>query len=240
MKGRNMPESNGILKSSAKIKILWIQEKFDANSKTFQNILEVAKRWDAAVELTRWDTSEEPANIEEQEDKHITAEETEFDPGSNEVIEILKKEGHAGDCITVYGDFENLRASIQHPEAFSLIVADNLFLSKSHSAQKRMANEFRSAISDAFNVPVVEPDELIRKAPFNFKDKLMLFGKFIAAAAMFLIVFLNQETVLSFLAGDAYKEWRILVIAVVVIFVPAFAYLYATSIKTILKILRID
>lgn len=240
MKGRNMPESNGILKSSAKIKILWIQEKFDANSKTFQNILEVAKRWDAAVELTRWDTSEEPANIEEQEDEHITAEETEFDPGSNEVIEILKKEGHAGDCITVYGDFENLRASIQNPEAFSLIVADNLFLSKSFSAQKRMANEFRSAISDAFNVPVVEPDELIRKAPFNFKDKLMLFGKFIAAAAMFLIVFLNQETVLSFLAGDAYKEWRILVIAVVVIFVPAFAYLYATSIKTILKILRID
>jgi len=218
----------------ANANILWIQEKFEKDSETFHNIIDIAKKWDAAVELLKYDTSSETNQ------NNITVNNTEYDPHSTDVSEAFRKEGHSGGCVTVYGDVENLCSSIQHPEEYSLIIVDNLFLSKAHGAQKRMTNETRAALSDSFNVPVIEPSELSRKVRLSIWDRSFFIGKFIIAAALFLAVFLNQETVLAFMAGEEYRHLRIVVIIAIVIFVPTFAYLYATTIKTVLKFFKID
>ncbi|MFC1561556.1 AAA family ATPase [candidate division KSB1 bacterium] len=222
----------------ASTNILWIQEKYEQNSETYHNILELAKKWDAAVEMMRWDATAE-ASVSSDTDG-ANSELLSFDPHTSEVREALKNEGHAGGCVTVYGDFEHLCESIPHPKEYSLIVADGLFLSRPHAAQRRLTNEIRSALADTFETPVVGPEELKQKAHFSLRNKVKLVAQFVGALILFLAVFLNQEAALTFLAGEAYREWRILAIASVVIFVPVFAYMYASTIKTVLKMFKID
>ena len=214
--------------------ILWIQEKFDIKSDTLQNVLEVAKKWDAAVELLKHDSSADSSAAS------AVNGETGLDPGTNEVSEALKQAGHSGGCFTVYGDIEHLCSSIQNPQEYSLMIIDKLFLSKGRAAQKRLTNEARGALSDAFNVPVIEPSELVQRAQFSFKDKMLLIGRILIAAAIFIPVFLNQESVLRFVAGEEFQHLRIVSLILIVTIVPFFAYLYATTVKTILKMFRID
>jgi len=236
----------------ASTNILWIQEEYDAESESFRNVLEVAKKWDAAVELMQWhpsaggvqpagehDPAAEDTGTEGSEAAGQDAERA-LDPGVSKVREVLLKEGHAGGCVTVAGGIENLCSSIHHPVNYSLIVLDNLFLSKSHSAQKRLIAEARSTLADSFNLPVIESGELKQQVKFGIKEKFKLVMRAAVAVALFLAVFLNQERVLTFMTGEEYKAWRILAILLVLVFVPSFAYTYATTMKTILKRFRID
>jgi cytidylate kinase len=50
-----------VMCTMASTNILWIQEKFDPQSQTLQQLNEIAKRWDAAIELARFTV---PADLE--------------------------------------------------------------------------------------------------------------------------------------------------------------------------------
>ncbi len=228
----------------ASTNILWIQEMFDEKSEIFHNVLAVARKWDAAVEMLRWECITGQANdIENNQGRQDSDKISDFDtydPHTSKVRDMLIKEGHAGGCTTIKGSYENIYSAIHHPEQYSLIVVDNLFLSKSESARKRLTREFKGALSDLFHLSVVESNELKKQMTLSFKDKFIFIGRLSAAIILFLLVFLNQESVLTFMADESYKNWRIVSILGLVLFVPVFAYTFASTMKTILKIFRID
>jgi hypothetical protein len=53
-----------------------------------------------------------------------------------------------------------------------------------------------------------------------------------------LMVFTHQEQILNFLAGSAWKSWRIAATVGVALLVPVFAYFYGSASGLILKLLK--
>jgi uncharacterized protein involved in cysteine biosynthesis len=68
----------------------------------------------------------------------------------------------------------------------------------------------------------------------------MLAGYVILLGLIYTLVFENQEPVLNFLSGPIHEHMKWLAPLVVVMFVPAIAYLYGTVTGLILKLINID
>jgi len=241
----------------ARTSILWLQDKYDSRTEEFKHVLRLAKKWDAAVELmrlvseskeeelTQFDVKEKPSLINKTTDynggiEEDVAEELVMDEDLNRALDELQKEGSSGGISTIYGDNETLIDTLRTKSNYSMMIVGNIFTQRASAARTRMTNELKSLLTDNIKIPVIGLDELEKQFRFGAKDFLKLILYLIAAAALFLIVFTNQGTALQLLSGEAYKSWRILVILVLIIFVPSFAYLYGTATGKILKIFGLD
>lgn len=233
--------------------ILWLGEQFTIESGLFKNLVKVAKKWDAAVEIMRYATDEKEifaaattsavsqlnrqnGGIEDDLEEKMA----EDSSGISQALDELMKEGCSGGISTIYGDKENLIANLGHRTNYRLVVIGDLFISKSESIRKRLTSELRSLMIDSLKAPVVGEEELKQEMKSGAKEFSRLGLFLIIAAVLFILVFTNQDAVLTFMAGESFKAWRILAIAALLLFIPVFAYSYGSTARYILKLFKLD
>lgn len=239
--------------------ILWIQERFDPGSETFQEVVELATKWNAAVELLRLAPQDvDPADPEDQTldgapslasrqyDGGIEddVDESSFDDGGvKTALGELAAAGRSGGSKTVRGEAHDLLASFDRSLTYSLVVIGDLFLDKGHAAKLRMARELQRFLGDHIAAPVVGVDELKAQYLFGRRDVVKFVGFLIFVGLLYLAVFSNQGIILRFLFGqwwDGSALAKILVALAVFLFVPIIAHGYGTVAKSFMKLIKME
>jgi hypothetical protein len=236
--------------------ILWVQERFDAASETFGEIVEIAQKWHAAVELVRFAVGDgsdgeapaatpvvtaEPAveaGIEED-----ACEEATDESGLRETLDALAALGRSGGGRTVCGPRGRLLAACCGTVQYSLVVVGNVFLNKGAAARLRLTRELQDGLASRLRVPVVTADELRRQYLFGTRDALRLVVFLATVAVLYAVVFSHQPEVLTFLRGgwtDGRLAGRLAIAAAVFAFVPLVAYSLGTVVRAFMKLVKME
>jgi cytidylate kinase len=251
----------------AESNILWIGERFDTTSAHYREVVQLAKRWGAAVELLcpvasdeeghgdlsrlprhaanggkRPDRSSWPAangGVEDDEPGDEPSEPGE-DSGLDRTEDALLDEGRFGGRHTVYEGYEKIPESLQGYGNYSLVIIGDVFVSKGHSTQTRRTRELAMSIRDRLKAPVITLDMLKSRFMFGAWQAVKLVGFLIPTLAVYFAVFTNQQQVLDFLSGPAHEHNKWLASLVLAFFIPVIAYLYGTITELALKIVNID
>ncbi len=244
----------------ARSSILYLQEKFDPESPSFGDVIRVAKKWDAAVELMCVAAEgkcpgeeayvahkDEPSEVRTDKNGEYTGgiqDDTETTPKfSTDIarsLDELVKCGCSGGSSAFYGKPEALLSALQRRSTYSMVVLGNLYIDKSPSVRTRMKSELKSLFGDRLTVPVVDDTELQQHFTFGIKHLITMLVSLAVAAAIFVSIFLNQEHVVNFLSGEEFKHLRWLALIGVVLLVPLFAVSYGTFTRQLLRLLRLD
>ncbi len=240
----------------AQTNILWIQEACDPTSDVCANILEIARKWDAAVELLRFVPKEEddlsPDTADEmpipqaagpmtldvgrnggiEDDTERTERE---DEGLSATLDRLVQTGRSGGVALVHGSSRRLLATIDRRIEYSLVVLGDVFLGRSSEVRTRLRSELLGLLTDNLDSPVVDADDLRRELRFGPKQALQLAAFVLVTAAMYLAVFTNQEQVLRWLVGAGSFPAKLVGVVLVVLLVPIVAYAYGTSARLVMR-----
>jgi hypothetical protein len=232
--------------------ILWIQEEYSSASETFTQILALARRWNAAVELLRFIPGENDNEVPETAAPPPlpTGQRREYnggieddvadlsvgeDGGLRQTHDSLAEVGVAGGAHTVCCQANRLLDKLDTRVKYSLVVIGDVFLGKGHATQLRKARELASTLSDALRVPVVGANELKKTYMFTAGQAVKLAFYLITVLAVLVLVFRNQGTVVEFVHAQG-THAKLLAAIAVGILVPSFAYLYGTIAKYLLKL----
>lgn len=216
----NLPGLKDIRTAMATTNLLWIGEEFQEESETYKQVVEIASKWNAAVELVRLAPEEEPPPGEERvtlvtadraagsggnEDDgkiedDVPEEQTDVG-GLSKTLDELARIGMSGGGKVVYGGQRQLVDAMDKTIPYTLVVIGNVFMSKGHSARLRATRDLRRFLSDRVKAPIVTSDELGGRYLFGTRDILKAAVFLILACVIYLLVFTNQETVLAFLAN---------------------------------------
>ena len=183
-----------IRSTMASTNILWVEETFGQTAGTFREVLEIATKWQAAVELVRLGSengAESDAKPEAAADSSGPAghaapeydggieddveEESCGDEGLAETLKELAKVGRSGGGHLVCGGGKELVSAIDRRIPYSLVVLGDLFHSKGDAARKRLTRELQGFVGDHINAPVVTADELKTQYLLNERDAFRLF-----------------------------------------------------------------
>ena len=234
--------------------ILWIEERYDPANHALRQLLELAEKWNAAVELVRLvptadratGKSESPpesssnwnedAGILDDASEERPAEEN---PGMAEVTSVLLREGRAGERRTVSGGAKEVMASLDRTAAYSLVVVGDVFLEREPSVRKRMTRELGSSLSDSLRVPVIGTNELEEHYLFGTRHWLRLVGFGCVTAAVVALVFREQFAVLQFMTTKGIGH-QILATAILVTLIPLFAGIYGSFSQYLLRLLKFE
>ena len=252
-------EVSEIRMTMATTNILWIQERFDSTSQAFQEVVELATKWNAAVELLRLapkdaqqtDSPGQPLAVSEAgasgeynggiEDD---VEEASSDgDGLKSTLDELAAVGRSGGGTVVRGEAQDLLESLDRSPSYSLVVIGDLFPEKSHAARLRMTRELQRSVGEHIAAPVVGTDDLKVQYLFGRRDVSRLVGFLAFVAALYFLVFSNQEIVLRFLFGQWWGGGflpKIMVAATVFLFVPIIAHSYGTIAKSVMKLIKME
>lgn len=246
----------GVECAIAQTNILWIQEACEPTSDVSTNIVEIARKWDAAVELMRFVPKEgddlaldsevgiatpqpvEPVTLDVRRNGGI---EDDFerpepeDQGLSATLDRLAQTGRSGGVTLVHGSARRLLAAIDRRIEYSLVILGDVFLGKSPEVRTRLRAELLGLLTDNLDSPVVDAADLRSELRFGLKNVLQLVGFLIAVVAIYLAVFANQERVLQFITGGPAIFQRSLGVVLVVILVPVVAYCYGTSVRLALR-----
>jgi cytidylate kinase len=203
--------------------MLWIQEEFQADSETYEKVVEIATKWNASVELVR--LAPETAQAVEGETDPAGAggavpgpdrrefnggieddghESSTDDGGLTATLDELALVGRAGGGRTAVGSRQGLLEALDRGFPYTLVVVGDAFLSKAHAARLRATRDLRSFLSEQIRAPVVTADELGEQYLFGRRDAFWTVVFLAFTAALFFFVFTNQEAVLAFMAN---KGW---------------------------------
>jgi cytidylate kinase len=246
-----------VICTMASTNLLWIQERYDPQSQSLSEILEIAGKWNAAVELVQLvEAGAGPAAaLEAAPERRPEAQETEehggilddsaveedviHDQGLRQTRERLIEAGHAGGYKIVAGGPADLLAGVDRTVTYSLVVVGDVFASKIESVRKRLASEMVSYLSSELRVPVIEAADL--KTQFLFGPgqwlRLLVFGAI--AAVLLLLVLTHQEEILEFTTRTGTGN-RILSTACIFAFVPVFAYVYGNFTRYLLRLFKFE
>ena len=243
--------------------LLWIQEQFNAASDTFKQVVDIATKWNAAVELVRLApgqgeepgedaAAETPAAGEDAPDgaqkswrdtggiEDDTAEPASTGAGGMEdTLNELAKLNRSGGGRVVCGGPDHLVNSMDRTVPYSLVVVGDVFLSKGHAARARLSRELRGVVADRVHAPVVMSEDLKSQYLFNKKDAARIFGFLAITIAIYYLVFTHQAPILTFLSKEGW-EYKALSAAAVFLFVPLIAYLYGNVTKAFLKLIGME
>jgi cytidylate kinase len=216
---RDLPGPEDIRATMAMTNLLWIQEEFQPHSELYNEVVELATKWHAAVELIRSAPEEESpptqeealarpgrqaANLEAREYnggiEEDTPEAEAADGGLEHTLDELARIGRSGGGRVVYGDPQHLVDTLDRSVPYTLVVLGDLFLSKGHAAKLRAARDLRSFLSDRIKAPVVTADELGGQYFFGRRDVLQTAAFLLLALALYYLVFTYEEPILEFLA----------------------------------------
>jgi len=238
--------------------ILWVQEKFDHASDTFKQLLEIATKWNSAVELVRLtsgDSENGPSDaaiqaapapqpsaareynggVEDDTVEEILRE----DGGLASTMDELARLGLSGGGRVVSGGQERLVGSLDRTTPYSLVVIGDVFLEKAQAARVRLLRELQSYLGDHVKAPVVSADELKARYLFGKRDVLKMIGFLAAVVVIYFLMFTHQRPVLELLTGATWQNKALASVAVFVT-VPVVAYLYGTLAKSFLKMIKME
>ncbi len=253
----DLEECREIRCTMAETNILWIQERFTPKSDNFQQIVQLAQRWGAAVELMRLlplgDRIGE-ARTEADQDfgprqcpspqgwgvEDDDADEEADDGGLGRVQEDLLDLGRSGGQHTVCGGHDKILERVQGNGKYALVVIGDMFLSKGHSARTRRTRELAMNIRDRLKAPVITAEELKSRFLFGPRQALTLVGFLALVVVAYGLVFTHQESLMNFLSGAIHQHYKWLSPVVVFVSIPIIAYIYGTVTDLALKLINVD
>jgi cytidylate kinase len=260
----SLEECREIRTTMATSNILWIQEAYNPVSEAFRNVVEVATKWGAAVELMRLtpegaeDTvtlGETPEAFDSEvpqiqpvsreydggiEDDATEVEEAPGDDGGlKQTVEELARLGRSAGGREVRGDQSHILEVIDRGVPYTMVVVGDVFLTKGSAAKIRMARELRGFLADNIKAAVVATEELKAQFLFGKRDLFRLLGFLAVVALIYFLVFTNQKEILSFLSGEGWVAKSLAAVAVF-LFVPIVAYSYGTVSRSFLKLIKIE
>jgi hypothetical protein len=253
-----LPAVRELSVTMATTNILWIEEAFESPTETYQHVVEIASKWNAAIELLQFIpqdlegqeellSANEPALLSQrpdfvrecvggiEEEGEIVCE----DKGFQTMQETLSRLGCFGGGRRIVGGAAQVVKSIDRTVPYSLIVIGNLFLDKGHSAQLRMTRQLQGHLSDQINAPIVNAEDLKSQYLFGRQDLLKLLGCLGLFSLVLFLILTYQEPVLKFLSGVEFKAKALAAVAVF-LFVPTMAYLYGTVARSLMKLIRME
>ncbi len=243
----------------ARSSVLFLQDEFDHSTSGFGDVVKVARKWDAAVELMRFDQVGvllEPDEVVADRPGFGSAEagaDTAYNGGIEEDVDIekpvdeefsrcldeLRKHGCSGGSSTFCGNAKALLTRIGRAE-YSMIVLGDLFKDKSESNRIRLKGELKNFLTDNTDIPVADTSELLEQFRFGPKQFLRLALALATALTIFVALFTHQEQTIAFLAGEEYGHLRVLAVILVVIVTPLFAISYGTFTRDLLRLFKLD
>lgn len=244
----------------AETNILWVQERFETKSDNFHQILQLAKRWGAAVELLRLIPPEQthfnaqdPVAHAGNGFKHGACplpydggveddepDEVEDDGGLRSTEEELIDRGRCGGRHTACGGSEKILERVQSKGHYALVVIGDMFLAKAHSTRTRRTRELAMNIRERLKAPVITADELKLRFLFGKRQAVTLLVFVLLLIGIYAAVFTHQDTLINILSGSLHQHYKWLASSAIVLFVPFVAYLYGTVTGLALKIINID
>jgi len=254
-----VPGVERVLCSMAATRILWVQERFDPQAEVFQHLLDVAQRWEAAVELLRFKSTDGdgPPVIDRaapgadvpppsarrasggvEADGSTDAEESD-DGGLEETFNALVKAGRAGGRITVAGTPSDILAALDRTTPFSLVAVGDTFLDKGKAARLRLSRELGNTLHERLKVAVVPTEEMKAQLLFGPRQLATMLACLGVIALIYLLVFTHDRKVLDFMAREG-TRWRVLAAALVALFVPLIAFTYGKAVHYLLKLIRME
>jgi hypothetical protein len=219
---KRLPDLEDIRATMAMTNILWVQEEFEPKTDLYNQIVDIATKWNAAVELMRLAPEDEKAGETNDSVASITAasdpmprvydggiEEDTPEPGNDtgglrQTLDELSQVGKSAGGRIVYGGERQLASALDRTVSYTLVVLGDLFLSKGHAAKIRAIRDLRGYLSDEIKVPVVTADELETEYLFGKKDAVRMIGFLGITALLFGAVIVNQESILAFLSHQGW------------------------------------
>jgi cytidylate kinase len=245
----------------AETNIMWIQEIFNPESTSFDQITQLARRWGAAVELLRLvpgevsgpehahdnglaavvPRAEKPATEVytggvEDDEPHPPAD----DAGLTKTLEELVARGRSGGGQTVYGSQNEILETLKSNDKNALVVIGDIFLSKGNETRKRQTRELALAVHERLKTPVITADELEARFLFGKHQAVKLLSFITIVACTYMLVFSFQKPILNFMGGEIHENVKWLTSLAVVLLVPFIAYTYSTVTGLLLKLIGID
>jgi cytidylate kinase len=244
--------------SMASTNILWVQECFDSQSPTFDALVKVAERWRASVELLRVVPAAEGETgpvVEEslppppaRADHGGIEDDVEAPPASapgcgdealRGVFQELTRRGIAGSMRTAKSQPRHIALAIDRTVPYSLVVVGEVFVSKGHAVSQRLTRELSAQIADNLKVPVIKGEDLKSQYLVGPWQVLRVVAYGVAALLAYLLVLSNQQQVLAWLTPEG-LGWKLLAATSLMLFIPAFAYLYGSFARTLLRLIKIE
>ena len=234
--------------------ILWVQERFQPDAEILTDLLDIAGRWEAAIDLVRLVPGEPSAVQPGEAEAHAVRlesvdggilEDTASaggdgdDGGLAETLHSLIQAGRGGGQCTVAGGQQSLIGSLCNVSNISLVVVDNLFLDRGPAVRKRLTRDLASHLADRLRVPVVGAEELRSQYLFGAKQWLQLAATVGLSAVLYFGVFTHQDAVLSVLRSQD-TVWRAVAVAAVTLTAPLVAYLWGTAAHHLLRLARFE
>ena len=244
----------------ASTNVLWVQECFDADSPAFKSLVQIAERWQAAVELLRVVPAEGCPETPVEEKASVPPlpglrrevdggieDDAEVEPtpgacddeGLREVFRELARRGIAGSMRTAMSHPRHVGLAIDRTVPYSLVVVGDIFVSKGHAVSQRLTRELSARIADSLRVPVIRGEDLKARYLVGPWQYARLAGYGLAALLAYLGVFSHQEQVLRLLSPESTTD-KVAAAAALVLFIPAFAYIYGSFARTVLRLARIE
>ncbi len=241
----------------AETSILWVQERFEPESDNFRQIIQLAQRWGAAVEMLRLIppgelpdeailsgndnfaspvcTMDVDGGVEEDDPDRPGD-----DGGLDRTQAALVALGRSGGRRSVRGGYERILETARGDRRYALVVIGNMFLSKGQSTRTRCTRELAMSIRDRLKAPVITEDELKTRFLFGKRQAFSLVGLLAVVFVVYGAVFTHQDAVLAFLSGPLHQRLKWLSPLVLVGFVPLLAFIYGEVAGLALKIINID
>lgn len=253
----SMSEVKSFVCTVASTNILCVGEKFNPDDEYIDHLIDVAEKWNAAVEIVRLPPDEEagaetpvrsdaPAASSDNYNGGILDEtdglEEETDSGVKAVMNKLIQVGRAGCSHTTYGGISGLIADLSKTRDYSLIVVGNVFASKG-AAQQRLKRDAVSMLGDKFRAPVLTAEDLKSEYLFGKKQLVGLIGFAAVSLLVYLAVFTNQDAIIRFIASgqlDAGLHKKIAASVTVFTFVPVVAFILGGFYHNLLKLIRLE
>jgi cytidylate kinase len=235
--------------------ILLIQEEFNPEALSLDQVIQVAEKWNASIELIRLkehaemepmaarleggrDASDRATDGGILDDTPVSLREEDSE-GIEKTFDKLIQVGRANTVRTIAGGAQNLLSSMNRSEKNSLVVVGDVFLSKEASVRKRMRRDLISFLGDHFKIPIISTDDLKSHYLFGAKQWLYMALYAFAAAVIYLVVFTNQMSILSFTSAPGTGH-RVLSALLIAIFVPIAAWAYGSFARYLLKLIKLE
>ncbi|MGE4519045.1 MAG: AAA family ATPase [Desulfobacteraceae bacterium] len=243
----------------ASTNLVCIGDRFDSSAEEFENMIEIAEKWNAAIDLVRIAPSAERVDSGPDMAEKISEistenggilEESDSSPsftsndsyGVEKAMDRLIKVGRAGTSHTVGGGEKNAADYISRTGDYSLVVVGDVFSSKDVS-RARLKRDYINLLSDKFKVPVIAAEELKSHYLFGKMQMVSLFLTGFLSLLIYLGVFKFQEPILRFISagqtGGDIKS-KVFVSIVIAVAVPIIAFTIGGFYSNVLKLIRLE
>ena len=235
--------------------ILYIQENFDPEAPSLDQVIQVAEKWNASIELIRLTeragtgpvAAKSPATMETSDrtvdggilDDTPALSQEDDSEGVAQTFDKLIQVGRANTVRKIAGGTQELLNGLNRAEKNSLVVVGDVFLSREASVKKRMRRDLISFLADHLKVPIISTEDLKGQYLFGPKQWLHMAFYAVATVIIYLVVFNNQESILAFLTEPGTGR-RVLSAALVGLFVPLAAWAYGSFTRFVLKLIKLE